>query len=563
MPENNLIPVVSIYTRFKEVASNNKTRPVVYWKEGERWKSYNYQDFLKLVVGLASGLSAQGINQDDKVAILSENRFEWLAVDLAVNKIGAVSVPIHATASGSLIDFIIDNSSSRFLFVSPSLLAKHKDLLVGLQSKVKIVLFNRLNDGKEDGIINWNDLFDNKNVSSPVKYNKVASIIYTSGTTGQPKGVMLSNENFISNVEGANQRIKILNTDKFLSFLPLSHVLERSCGSYVPIFNGASIAYAESIKLLAKNLIEVKPTILICVPKIFENLHEKIMASIRSKNSLIKKLFFSSLKKDCHPFLKKIADLLIHHKIRQSLGGKLRFAISGGASIQENVIRFFERINIKIVEGYGLTETSPIICTNTLEDNKIGSVGKPIPCFEIKIASDKEVLVRGKSVMLGYWNEPQLTAEAFSEDWFMTGDLGFQDKEGFLTIIGRKKDIIVTSNGKNVAPEKLEGVINLSPYIFQSLVVGHKRQCLGALIVPDKEIIGEEKYADKKILQAIVEKEINAINEKLMSHEKIKKYFILNKPFTMEEEELTPTLKIRRKIIENKYSKEIEKMYQN
>ncbi|MCX6799997.1 MAG: AMP-dependent synthetase/ligase, partial [Candidatus Falkowbacteria bacterium] len=387
-----------------------------------------------------------------------------------------------------------------------------------------------------------------KNISE-----NVASLVYTSGTTGVPKGVMLTNANFISNVDAARKEFSITAKDKFLSFLPLSHVLERTLGSYIPILSGAEIYYSEGIKQLKDNLAEVKPTILICVPKILERFYEGVRDNAEKGSNLKKKIFYFALKNKDNFF----ADVLVFRKIRKLFGGNLRFCVSGGASINSRILKFFYNAKIKITEGYGLTETSPIISANKLNNLRPGSVGELLEDVQVKISVDKEILVKGANVMKGYWQQAKKTKETFDKDgWFKTGDQGYLDNENFLFITGRKKDLIVTSNGKNIAPEKIENILNLSPYILQSLVVGHKRSNLTVLIVVDKNNI-----KDINDVKSIIQKEIDMVNKNLEHHEYIKAFELIDHPFSQELGELTPTLKIRRFIVEDKYAKVIERMY--
>ncbi|MFH1225767.1 MAG: long-chain fatty acid--CoA ligase [bacterium] len=552
----------TIYQKFKEACAQNPRRIAVYWKSKGDWFSFRYGEFLDQVDSLAGGLLKIGVIKGERLGILSENRPEWLMVDLALNKIGSVSVPIHATANQQLIEHILRDSGAKFLAISQNLFLKHQSAIDGLTGLEKIIILAEQTEVNKEKIILFKDLLKVGKIEETFGESQdLASIIYTSGTTGEAKGVMLSNHNFLANVAAANQRVKILAEDKFLSFMPLSHVLERTAGSYAAIFNGAAIAYAEGIKQLVDNLKEVKPTILISVPKIFEKMYEKITNGIKEKNVLVRKFFFWSLKRKPKSLGSWLADKLIYHKIRKVLGGHLRFAISGGASIDEKILRFFKHIGVKVMEGYGLTETSPVVSVNALDDYKFGTVGQPLAGVEVKIADDKEILIKGETVMLGYWQNQEETKEAMTEDgWLKTGDLGFLDLNNFLTIIGRKKEIIVTTNGKNVAPERIENVINLSPYIEQSVVVGHGQGFLSALIVPNYQAI-REKFTLSANAHEIIGQEISKTNEKLMFYERVKDFRLLKEPFTIEADELTPTLKIRRKIIEAKYSKLIASIY--
>lgn len=560
----------SIYQKFKESVQHYPSRPVVYWRKNRHWLHIHYKELLLLVDGLAGSLTDLKVKPGDRISILSENRPEWLVSDLAINKIGAVSVPIHTTANQPLIEYILNDSGSGFLFVSEACLIKHESfllLLIEQKPEIRIILYDQSYVLKTDWQKNYPKITLYSSLLAGGREDEsvsveLASLVYTSGTTGEPKGVMLSNKNFIHDALASTARIPVRPSDKFLSFLPLSHVLERTAGSYIPIFSGASIAYAESIKNLSDNLREVKPTIIISVPRIFEKMQEKIFAKIQTKSQFAKKLFFWSLKQKSGTLGKQLAHILIYKKLHKIFGGHLRFAMSGGACINIKVLKFFKNVGVKIAEGYGLTETSPVSATNSLENNKIGTVGQAIDGVMIKIAADKEILIKGDNLMMGYWQKDDKTKEAIDGDgWLQTGDLGFLDYQGYLTVIGRKKDIIVTSNGKNVYPERIESLLNLSYAINQCLIVGHKKNSLLALVVPDFETISQKFKGVKIDLQHLVDDEIKKVNEQLMAHEVIGKFHLLEKPFTIEAEELTPTLKIRRHYIEAKYKDLIDGLY--
>ncbi len=544
----------------------------MFWKRKNRWHSLSYGKFLYMVDLLSGGFKKEGIKKGDRAAIMSENCPEWLMIDLALNKIGAISVPIHITANKPFIEYIVKDSMSGFFIVSEKVLKANRETISEIARGSKVAVIRRGADGngaeavglmEELGkeYLDFDNLFLEECPDEPVVAGEISSLIYTSGTTGDPKGVMLTNENFLSNALAAMEKIKVFPRDVFLSFLPLSHVLERLAGNYVPVFSGAGIAYAPSIKELARSFTEVKPTIFTGVPKIFENSYEKIRAKLEKSNPLVRRFFYYSLNKKSPAFFKALADKFLYAKIRKSFGGRLRFAISGGAAINERIIKFFRKIGVRIVEGYGLTETSPIVAMNTLEESQTGSVGRPLSGVEVKIAPDKEILVRGKNVMAGYWNKEEMTRAHITEDgWFKTGDLGFLDRENFLTIIGRIKEMIVTTNGKNISPEKVEAIINLNPLIAQCLVVGHKKPYLACLIVPELDRIKEKFGADCDPKKCLAD-EMEEINNLLMSHERIKKFGLIESPFTVEAGELTPTLKVRRSVIENKYQREVEKLY--
>lgn len=529
-----------------------------------------YSKLRQRVDSFAAGLHKIGVRKGARAAIMSENRPAWLIADLAVNKLGAVSVPIHTAANTGFAQHVIDDSGSDFLIASARCAGKIKHWQ--FLGSVEIVVLGKADAAIRAKAVHEYDIMKMPDTGAAPEENEIASIIYTSGTTGRPKGVVLTNANFLSNTDACLQRIDVDEKDVFLSFLPLAHVLERTAGSYVPILRGASIAYVDDIKKLSRYFREAKPTIFISVPKIFENVQEKIIAKVNNKNVFIRKLFFRSLKARRGSWTSLIGEGLFFRTIRKSFGGRVRLSICGGASINESILRFFRSLGIAICEGYGLTEASPVISTNNGKDMKIGTVGKPLPGLEISIKPDKEIMVRGESIMHGYWNLPEKTREVLSTDgWLSTGDLGFMDKEGYLTIIGRKKEMIVTSNGKNISPEKLESIINLSPFIFQSLVIGHKKPYLACLVVPDFRAIKrsekleaddkKDKHAYAGRIRQLIGQEIEKINKNVLPHEKIRKLAIINDKFSIEKAELTPTLKVRRKIIEEKYKREIEGMY--
>ncbi len=556
---------MNLYLSFKESALKHNKRTALLWKDKNKWRKISFEETLNKINKLAEGLLSVGVSPGDNVAIFSENKPEWLISDLALNKVKAISVPIHYTNKKPLVEYILEDSQSGFLIISTKIFKDHAEYL--LKSDLKKIIVIGGSEIKNNKIIDFDDLLleltDEVEAMSGGDVDDIASIIYTSGTTGKMKGVVLTNRNFLSNIDSAKDVVDVKPTDTMLSFLPLSHILERTDGSFTPLFQGARVAYAESIQDLAKNLKEVRPTIFISVPKIFQRIHEKVFIEIKDKNTIIKNFFYWSLKQKKGSFGHFLADKIIYKKIRNSFGGKLLCAVSGGASIHKRILKFFQKIGINIIEGYGLTETSPIIAANSMKNNKIGTVGQIVRGVEVKIAPDKEILVKGDSVFSGYWKKDDVTKESFTEDgWFKSGDLGYLDNDNYLTIIGRKKEIIILSNGKNVSPERIECVINLSTSIEQSLVVGHKRPYLVAFIFPNQDVI-KEKYSNssKEKIEKIIQKKIDKANIDLEPHAQIRKFKILSKPLSVEEGELTPTLKIKRKVVESKYYKVIEELY--
>ncbi len=569
-------------TFFETVEKFSKKTAFLYKRDGVYFP-ITYQEIAEKVKIFSSALSALGITKGDKVAILSENRPEWAISDLAIMSIGAVVVPLHTTFSPKAIRVVLDHSEAKILIVSNSDLL-HKTLLEKSKLKYleKIIFFQKPTlaekenlDGK---IFNWETIIsrNRKNTFKKIylESDDVCTIIYTSGTTGVPKGVIITHKNFLSNIESVTSVIPVKENDIFLSFLPLSHVLERMAGYYSPLFSGATIAYAENIKQLPINLKEIKPTVLIAVPRIFEKFYDAVWDKVRTSN-FKNKLFHWALKQKRGTFKHKIGNFLVFKKIKKGLGGRLRLTVSGGATLNERISRFFYKIGIIILDGYGLTETSPVVAVNREKDFKFGTVGKPVPEVRVRISPEKEILVKGPNVTRGYFKNKKTTRESFAKDnWFRTGDMGFLSEEGFLTVIGRIKEIIVTSGGKNVWPEPIENRLNKDRFIINSIIVGNKQRFISALIVPDWEEIEiwaeknnikmrepEKMIKNQKLLDVFQERIDKKINPNLSNFEKIKKFKLLIHDFSQERDELTPTLKLRRHIILYDYRKEIEKIY--
>ncbi len=554
------------------------------YKEEGIYYSLSYKEAKKIIESFAIGLQSLGIKKGDKIALFSENRPEWAFTDLGAQITGAVLVPLHTTLNPRAIGNLINHCEAKILVVSGSeLLNKVLIIQQELKNIEKIIFIEELeqeikNICKKD-IIGWEEFLKESEGKELKKVDlnleEICTIIYTSGTMGEPKGVMLSHNNFISDARAVTEVIPISERDTFLSFLPLSHVLERLAGYYTAIMHGSTIAYAESINTLADNLKEIKPTILISVPRVFEKFYDKVWDKIEDSSKMRREMFLWALKQNGKSIKNKIADQLVFSKIRKQLGGRLRFAVSGGASLNKRIAKFFQKeVGIDILEGYGLTETSPVVSVNRVEDVRLGTVGRALPGVEVKISPEKEILVRGPNVMKGYYRNEELTDEVIDkEGWFYTGDLGFIDQDGFLTVIGRKKELIVTSGGKNVWPEEVENEINHDAFVSQSMVLGHKRKFVSALIVPDwqevKEYLLDHNLSVKdpdlmikdENIVSLFEKRIKKINEHLSRPEQVKKFKLLDEEFSQKKEELTPTLKLRRHIIEKYYRKEIEEMY--
>ena len=544
--------MTSIYSKFKEIVQSHASKPAVYYFENNKQKSLTYQDLSNQVDRLSAGLQSLQVKPNSHIAIMLPNSPQWLISDLSINKLSAVSVPIHTTSNANIIQHITTDALINVIIISEDLYEKHSQLLSAFQF-LKTIILTEKEIKKEDRIFRFKDILNTNHsiLDSETQSENPASIVYTSGTTGNPKGVVLTNKNLLANISAASREYNISTSDVFLSLLPLSHILERTLGSYIPILKGATIHYSSGIKFIREDLKKTKPTILIAVPKIFERFYEKIQDNAKNSNGISKKIFYWALKNKENP----IAQFLVFKKIRNLFGGNIRFCVAGGASLNKKILKFFTHSLVPICEGYGLTETSPIISANRINKIIPGSVGQALPGVEIKISQEKEILVKGPNVMKSYWQNKEKTSQAFTTDgWFKTGDQGHLDSDGNLTIIGRAKDVIVTSNGKNISPENLESLLNLSPQISQSMVVGHKRSSLSALIVPSENLI--DAIDAKKIIQ----KEIDALNKTLEPHEWIRNFELISTPFSQENNQLTPTLKLKRFTIENYYKKQINKL---
>ena len=568
-----------------------------------QYQGITYQEFGEKVKNFALGLASLGVKKGDRVALLSENRPEWAISDLAILSLGAINVPIYPSLIPKQIEYILNDSEAKVIITSkPDQTSKIIEILNNLPvlkyivtidppdtTIEKMLFFEQLSKKGQDFGRENPDYYDR--AAKAVEPDTPAGIIYTSGTTGNPKGVILSHNNFLSNAKGGVATINIVPEDTFLSFLPLCHVFERLGGHFVPILAGATIAYAESIDTVAQNLGEVKPTIMTSVPRFFEKMYTRVLDNARSGGLVKQKIFnwaiqvgkkyvAAQAKGKVGGVLRKkhnLAHKLVFSKLHERVGGNLRFFVSGGAPLPKEIGEFFHHAGIKILEGYGLTETSPIIALSLEDKFKFGTVGPVLEKggVEVKIAEDGEILARGPNVMKGYYKKQAETKEVIDEDsWLHTGDVGFLDEDGFLVITDRKKNILVTSGGKNIAPAPIENLLLTSPLIDQVMVIGNKRKFLSALLVPNFEALHtyaeEQKISFKddkelvnhpKILQ-FVTNEVERLSAHLARYEQLKTFRLIPAPFTIEVGELTPTLKIKRKVVEEKYADLIDSMYE-
>ena len=529
-------------------------------KRQDRWEPVSISEFAERVRGVAAELRSRGVKRGDRVAILSENRLEWAIADQAILSVAAVTVPIYATLPADHVAPLLHDSGATGIFVSSA----------AQEEKVRSLI-------REAPALQWILVFDDGLPAAPSGGaapggaanspgpDDLATIIYTSGTTGAPKGVMLTHRNLVSNAIASLTALDLGPTDVHLSFLPLNHIFERTAGYHVMIYAGATIAYAESIEKAAQNLVEVRPTVLLAVPRFYEKLIDRAMEVAKAAGFPRGPMAFwgrdvaidwARAKLEGRPMppglaqQHALANLLVYPVLRKRLGGRIRSCISGGAALPRETGLFFYGVGMPIVEGYGLSETSPVIAVNTAAHYKLGTVGRPVPGVEVRIAEDGEILVRGPSVMKGYWNRPEETAAALEGGWFHTGDIGEIDSEGYLKITDRKKDLIVTSGGKKIAPQPIQNALKKSPRIVEAIVVGDGRKYATALIVP-------ANGASREAIQG----DVDAVNKELASYETIKRFELIANDLTVENGSLSQKMEVKRKVVADRYHELIEKMY--
>ena len=581
---------------FEESVQQHGSKPALAHKpKGGTYQDISYTQFGESVDAFSKGLSTLGVQKDDRVALLSENRPEWATTDFGSLKTGAVTVPMFSTLTAAQVSYILNDSGAKIICVSTeSQLKKALSIRDDVPTLEHIILFDSTEDETPEGVIQFEDVCNRgKEIDSTEKSSAseddIATIIYTSGTTGNPKGVMLTHANFISNLQACKSLIDVSETDVLLSFLPLSHVFERLGGHYVPLFSGAQIAYAESTFTVARNMQEISPTVMLSVPRLYETMHDRVLSAVQAGSPLKQKIFHwgvsigsavsSAIQQGKNPsailrLQQGIADKLVFAKLKAATGGRLRFFVSGGAALPQAIAEFFHAAGILILEGYGLTETSPVISMNHPAKWKFGTVGVPVPGVEVQIAEDGEILTRGPHVMKGYFNNEAETAEVIDADrWFHTGDIGIIDEDGFVKITDRKKNIIVLSNGKNVAPQPIESELVQSPFISQIMLIGNERKNLAALIVPNYDALkawaseNNVEAADTSAMlqareiQQLIQGEIRSRLTDFADFEQVRRFALLEQEFSQEADEMTPTLKLKRNVIIEKYGDVIDGMY--
>ncbi len=582
-------------------ATRNVANPKMFQRKVDGvYQGVTAEAFERLCMETALGLEALGMSSGDRVGLISTNCLEWAQSDYGILLGGGVNVPIYPTLMADQMAYIIENSGCGIVICQDAdQSAKIIEVRDQLKKLKRIIQINgpkaaddviSLEEIRERGAERYDVAAEAlEKRAAAVEPGQTCSIIYTSGTTGNPKGVVLSHWNIVSNVLAALQVFSIGRDDTALSFLPLSHIFERMAGYYTMLYAGSSIAYAESIDTVPQNLQEVRPTIMVSVPRLYEKMYARILDTALSGSFIKKNIFFwakrvgerwAELDIDKKPVPAglarsyKIALKLVFSKLQERTGGRLRYFISGGAPLAPEIAKFFYAAGLGILEGYGLTETSPVITANTFDAYRLGCVGKPMPGVEVKIAIDGEILTRGPHVMQGYYRNPEATQAAIdAEGWFATGDIGEISADGFLRITDRKKDILVTAGGKNVAPQPIEGLFKQDKFITECVLLGDAKPFIAALIVPNFEYL--LKYAklkgiiytstrglinDPKV-QDLFRRRVEELNSNLARYEQVKQFRLLDHELTLEGGELTPSLKVRRREVIQKYSDLIDTIY--
>ena len=553
----------------------------MWTKKNKEWIPLTWNETSLKVKEFAGGLRSLGVKPGDKIVIVSENRPEWIIADLAINLIGAITVPAYTTNTEDDHHYILEHSDAKAVIASNNILANRVALattrtnlckiLITLDNysgfepdNLKIIKFEEVGDFGKNNIETALDHFED------IQPDDVSCIIYTSGTGGRPKGVMLTHKNIFSNLQGAEDLLEIIGKkdNKYLSLIPLSHSYEHTAGLYLQIDLGSQIYFCEGPEKFSQNLNEVSPTLTTAVPRIFEVIHDRIKIQMKNQNPIIKFIFNRAVKvgiKRHHHSLNLLENIeyrsytsLIRKKINKQLGGNLRAFVSGGAALNPEIGDFFIGLGVKILQGYGQTEASPLISANRPEKIRIETVGPAVKGVEAKLTEEGELIVKGDCVMKGYWKDEKATSETIIDGWLHTGDIATIAEDGFITITGRKKELIVNSGGDNIAPARPEAALTFQETIFQSMVIGDRRPYLVAVIVPEVE---KTKSLGEKEINEIISSEVKKANEGLSSIEKIRKFIIAKEPFSTENGLLTPTMKVKRHKVFEIYGETLDDLY--
>jgi len=584
---------------FEKSAAAAGDKPFLWAKIDGRYQPWSWSTVREQVHHLSRALRAKGLEPGDRVLLVAENRPEWAITDLAILRAGGVAVPAYTTNTDDDHLHLLNDSGAKMVVVSTSKLAQNLLPAVKQSTDAKtLITIDRLSETADLDIetLTFEDALSlgaaeadfAEDPASTLSRNDLACLIYTSGTGGRPKGVMLSHGNIQANVQSAYQLLEELGlgNDVFLSFLPLSHAYEHMAGLFLPIAIKAEIYYAEGIETLSANLVEAKPTVMACVPRLYEVLRQRILSGVKRQSGLKPKLFDMALSIGIKAYedrsslslferlINPILDRLVREKVRARFGGRMKALVSGGAPLNYDVGLFFTALGLPVFQGYGQTECSPVISVNTPSLVKLKSVGPALPGVEVKFAEDGEILVRSDAVMQGYWRNEEATKSTLIDGWLHTGDVGEIDEDGYIKITDRKRDLIVNSGGDNIAPQRVEGVVALEPEIGQVLVYGDQRPHLVALVVPDDEFVtsfarGEGKtkqlsdLADDQGFREAIDGALRRANQRLSPIERIRRFKILPEPFTIENGTMTPTLKLKRQIIYKNHETTIAELYGN
>ncbi|HEX8143327.1 MAG TPA: long-chain fatty acid--CoA ligase [Pyrinomonadaceae bacterium] len=586
---------------FERTRRLHQKADLLNYKSEGAWRSISTEVFVERARALALGLYALGIRRAERIALLADNCPEWTLTDAASLHAGAIDVPIYPTLAPQQVAYILRDSGARILFIQNREKYERVKEAISDCPALEHVVFFQEPGAEEAGALTLSRLEArgrelgaeqpalSDELARAARPHELATIIYTSGTTGEPKGVMLTHSNLVTNLIDSSGHLSFSENDIVLSVLPFSHVFER-LAMYMYIYHGMSIFYAESMEKIGDNMREVRPTIMLCVPRLFEKIYERIKDKAAQGGKLKRGLLawavsvgktYAQHTLNHQPvpkglaFKYGLASRLVFSKWREGMGGRMRIFVSGGAALPDEIGYIFAGAGLPIVQGYGLTETSPVICAGTLEDNRIGTVGRPIRNVEVRIAPDGEIETRGPNIMRGYYNKPEATAAVFTDDgWFKTGDIGTLDADGFLRITDRKKELFKTSGGKYIAPQPIEQRIKASRFVNQVVLIGDGRKFPAALIVPDWEQLNSyaqlkglslktpaEFCASERILD-LFQRQVDAMTEDLAQYERVKRIALLERELTIEGGEMTPTLKIKRSVVNEKYRDLIARLYE-
>ena len=587
-------------------------KPLVMGRvRGGEIQGLSSKELFEQVRDLSLGLSALGMGPRDRIAIVSESRPEWLLTDLAVISAGAVTVPIYPTLSAAQARYILQDCGARIAVVSTrAQLEKVQEVRHQLPAIEAVILIDQepadsspsvlsfadvMQRGHARMMAEWGTAREFRDAARQVQPSDLATIIYTSGTTGEPKGVMLTHSALVSNMLGGADALDVHQEDVALSFLPLSHAFERMV-AYIYLLRGVTIIFAESFDTIGRDAALVKPTVFTGVPRVYEKMHGRILDKGQSASPARAALFRwaanvatargRAILSGRHPspllsLQAALADRLVFARIRAGVGGRLRYLVSGSAPLSASIAEFFHGVGLPIIEGYGLTETAPILTVNPPDAPRRGTVGKALPQIDLRIAADGEILARGPNLMNGYYNKPEATADAIKDGWFHTGDIGSIDTDGYLSITDRKKDLLVTSGGKKIAPQPIENVLKQSPLVAEAVVLGDRRKYAAVLIVPEFAALERRlrdlgrapspsaagatteraQLVERPDVRALYQEIVDGLNRELSQFERIKRIAILPREFSIESGELTPSLKVKRKVVEQKWAQTIEELY--